>query len=87
MDTAGYSTLRRKLLNNESLPESSIRIEEMLNYFSYSGLNPDDGSDIKLSAATAPCPWNEDAALMFVAAGAKKIQTEDLPAPGLPGIQ
>ncbi|MBR6498143.1 MAG: von Willebrand factor type A domain-containing protein [Clostridia bacterium] len=83
VDTAGYSTLRRKLLNNESLPESSIRIEEMLNYFSYSGLNPDDGSDIKLSAATAPCPWNEDAALMFVAAGAKKIQTEDLPASNL----
>ncbi|MBR6008919.1 MAG: von Willebrand factor type A domain-containing protein, partial [Clostridia bacterium] len=64
-------------------PESSIRIEEMLNYFSYSGLNPDDGSDIKLSAATAPCPWNEEAALMFVAAGAKKIQTEDLPASNL----
>jgi Ca-activated chloride channel family protein len=83
VDTAGYSTLRRKLLEGDTLPESSVRIEEMINYFSYSGLNPDDGSDIKLSAAIAPCPWNENAALMFVAAGAKKIETEDLPASNL----
>ncbi|MCR4578116.1 MAG: VWA domain-containing protein [Clostridiales bacterium] len=83
VDTAGYSTLRRKLLEGEKLPESSVRIEEMINYFSYSGLNPEDGSDIKLSASIAPCPWNKDAALMFVAAGAKKIETEDLPASNL----
>lgn len=83
VDTAGYSTLRRKLLEGEKLPESSIRIEEMINYFSYSGLNPEDGSDIRLSASIAPCPWNENAALMFVAAGAKKIETEDLPASNL----
>ncbi|MCR4622758.1 MAG: von Willebrand factor type A domain-containing protein [Clostridiales bacterium] len=83
VDTAGYSALRRKLLEGDTLPESSIRIEEMINYFSYKELNPEDESDIKLSAALGSCPWNEKAALMFVAAGAKKIRTEDLPASNL----
>ncbi len=79
VDTASYTTTRRKLLNGELPDGSAVRIEEMLNYFSYTDLAPQDGSDVKLSACLAPCPWNEKAALMFVALGAKRIATEELP--------
>ena len=79
VDTAGYTTLRRKLLSEERLSPSSVRIEEMLNYFHYDGLAPTDGAPMAISAYLDACPWNEDAALLFVGIGAQQIDTSDLP--------
>ena len=79
VDTAGYTTVRRKLLNGEMPARQSVRIEEMLNYFSYRGLAPEDGSPVRISMALDACPWNENAALLMVGVGAQKIKTEDLP--------
>ena len=79
VDTAGYSTLRRKLLDERFPDEDSVRIEEMLNYFRYTGLAPEDGAPAAISACLGACPWNEDAALLFVGIGAQKIDTENLP--------
>lgn len=79
VDTASYTELRRKLLNGEAPYADSIRIEEMLNYFSYEGLAPEAGTPIAISSALAPCDWNKDAVVLFVGIGAQKIETDKLP--------
>ncbi len=83
VDTAGYTTVRRKLLGGELPSGSAVRIEEMLNYFHYDGLAPEDSTAIKISASLGACPWNEEAALLFVGIGAQQIRTDDLPASNL----
>ena len=83
VDTAGYTTVRRKLLEQTIPDENAVRIEELLNYFHYNGLAPQDGSPLKISAYLDACPWNEEAALLFVGIGAQKIDTDDLPSSNL----
>jgi Ca-activated chloride channel family protein len=79
VDTAGYTNVRRMLLEG-SLPDAdSVRIEEMLNYFGYKGLAPVDGAPAAIHTALAPCPWNDKAALLFVGVGARAIEAEKLP--------
>ncbi len=79
VDTAGYTVARRKILSGSLPSASAVRIEELLNYFRYTGLAPKDGSPAAISAYLGACPWNEDSALMFVGIGAQQIDTEDLP--------
>lgn len=79
VDTASYTTLRRRLLAGEWPEENAIRVEEMLNYFSYAGIAPEDGQPVKISSALSACPWNPNAALLFVGVGAKQIETESIP--------
>ena len=79
VDTAGYTTVRRRLLNGRLPDDGSVRIEEMLNYFHYIGLAPTDGAPAAISAYLGACPWNDKAALMFVGIGARSIDTENLP--------
>lgn len=79
VDTASYTVLRRALLEG-NLPDSeAIRIEEMINYFEYMNLAPEDGAPCRITASVAACPWNEKAALMFVGVGAQAIESDVLP--------
>lgn len=79
VDTASYSNLRRMVLDGMLPDADAVRIEEMLNYFSYRGLAPEDESPVKISTALTECPWNPDAQLLFVGVGAQKVETDDLP--------
>ncbi|MBR4236038.1 MAG: von Willebrand factor type A domain-containing protein [Clostridia bacterium] len=79
VDTAGYTTLRRNLLEGRQPDSQSVRIEEMLNYFRYRNLAPEDDSPLKISTALVPCPWNSEHAIMFVGIGAREIETDELP--------
>ncbi|MDR1286706.1 MAG: VWA domain-containing protein [Treponema sp.] len=58
VDTAGYS-ITRYFINHGSLPpKSSVRIEELINYFDYDYLPPRDGRPFTVHTETAECPWN-----------------------------
>ena len=79
VDTACYTALRRRLLAGDWPEDNAIRVEEMLNYFSYTDLAPEEDQPVKISTALSACPWNENAALLFVGVGAKQIETESIP--------
>ena len=79
VDTASYSSLRRKLLEPAAYDEedpygsyyagpddSAIRIEEMMNYFDYHYEEPKDGERFGITTRLAKCPWNEDSLLLMV---------------------
>ena len=80
VDTASYSYFRRLVNQGYSLSEliatagSSIRTEEMINYFNYNYASPSDNELFSTTMQIAPCPYNEEAALLVLGLQAKEIE-------------
>ena len=76
VDTASYSNLRRMIENGynlEDIPAGAVRIEEMLNYFSYDYNLPDGDEPFGVTTVIGDCPWNEDAKLLQIG-----LKTEEI---------
>lgn len=76
VDTASYSNLRRMIMDGytlEDIPQGAVRIEEMLNYFSYDYELPKEGEPFGVTTRIADCQWNPDSKLMQIG-----LQTEAL---------
>lgn len=76
VDTASYSNLRRLIREGydlDSLPEGAVRIEELLNYFSYDYAEPADDEPFGVMTQLGRCPWNEAAELVMIG-----LKTEDI---------
>ena len=69
VDTASYANLRRMINSGYTLdrvPAGAVRIEEMLNYFTYDYKKP-TGSDLfSMQAQVSQCPWNPDTQLLTI---------------------
>lgn len=79
VDTASYAQLRAMILRGESVPESAVRIEEMLNYFKYDYAQPKDGEPFGVTMELADCPWSDKTKLMLIGLQAKEVSTENRP--------
>jgi len=66
VDTASYSNIRRMILDGMRPPEEAVRIEEMINYFSYDYEEPKRNEAFSVNTEFAECPWNEDHYLAMV---------------------
>ena len=68
VNTAAYSNIRRMLSGQGVLPPTdAVKLEEMINYFSYNYPTP-EGLDKPFSVHTelAPAPWNEQKLLLQI---------------------
>lgn len=65
VDNASYSNTRRFIQNNQLPPEDAIRIEEMINYFSYDYKAPIE-DPISIETEVSSCPWNESHQLLRI---------------------
>lgn len=83
VDTAGYSNMRRFLVQNSLPNKDAIRIEELLNYFPYAYAGPTGEHPVGTRFALAPAPWNPNHQLLRVAVKAREIETAKLPAANL----
>lgn len=86
VDTASYSNLRRLIREGytiDELPENAVRIEEMLNYFTYDYREPEGSEPFGVTAKIGKCPWNEDAELVMLGLKTEDIDYEDAPASNL----
>lgn len=86
VDTASYSNLRRLIREGydlETLPEGAVRIEEMLNYFSYDYEEPVGQEPFGVTTQIGSCPWNEEAELLMVGLKTEDISYEQAPASNL----
>lgn len=79
VDTASYTNIRRLINDGEEIPEGAVRIEEMLNYFSYDYPEPEDGKAFSTSVEMGDCPWNENTKLLKIGLQTKKIDTSEMP--------
>jgi len=83
VDTASYSNIRRFINSGELPPKDAVRIEEMINYFSYDYPEPENDDPFSVTREVSDCPWNSENKLMMVGLQAKKIKNENLPASNL----
>lgn len=79
VDTASYSNVRRFLENDLTPPADAVRIEEMVNYFSYELPEPDGSVPFSVTTEIARCPWNKNNYLAMIALQGKKVENKDLP--------
>jgi Ca-activated chloride channel family protein len=79
VDTASYSNLRRFLINGEMPPKDAVRIEEMINYFTYDYPQPAGNNPFSVNTEIATCPWNQDHYLAMVGLQGKEIEKENIP--------
>lgn len=86
VDTASYSNLRRMITDGYSLgeiPKGAVRIEEMLNYFTYDYKEPKGSEPFGVTTAISRCPWNEEAQLLMIGLKTEDIDYSDAPASNL----
>ncbi|MEI9896473.1 MAG: von Willebrand factor type A domain-containing protein [Chthoniobacter sp.] len=57
VDTASYAIVRRFLNGQHLPPKGAVRIEELINYFSYSYPQPEGDAPFSATMEVATCPW------------------------------
>ncbi|MCA9192548.1 MAG: VWA domain-containing protein [Planctomycetales bacterium] len=76
VDTASYANVRRLLNQGTKPPAGAVRLEELVNYFSYDYPEPQDEHPFSVSSELAICPWNEDHQLLRIGLRGKAIDFE-----------
>lgn len=79
VDAASYSNVRRMLNDGQLPPAGAVRIEEMINYFSYQYPQPAADQPFSVNTEISDCPWNPRHRLALVGLQGKKIPVEQLP--------
>ncbi|MFH1194134.1 MAG: VWA domain-containing protein [bacterium] len=79
VDAASYSNMRRFITSSQLPPKDAVRIEEMINYFSYDYAQPTDGHPFAIITEVGDCPWNKKTKLLHLGLQGIKIPTENLP--------
>jgi Ca-activated chloride channel family protein len=79
VDAASYSNIRRMINEGALPPADAVRIEEMVNYFSYEYPQPNGSDPVRISTEAGACPWNSQNRLVKIGLKAKEIPTENLP--------
>ena len=75
VDGASYSNVRRYLNANLVPPPDAVRIEEMLNYFTYNYPQPRDGRPFAVTTEVAGCPWEPSHRLVRIGIQAKQLDS------------
>ena len=79
VDTASYSNVRRFLNLGQAPPKDAVRIEELINYFSFNYPDPRDGKPFSVTTAIGDCPWNPKHRLALVGLQARRIDATHIP--------
>lgn len=72
-NTSSYPLLRRLINSGTAIDPDSVRVEEMLNYFSYDYAEPENGQILSMNASVFDNPYNPQTKLMTVGLAAQKV--------------
>jgi Ca-activated chloride channel family protein len=79
VDTASYSNVRRFINSNQFPYKDAVRIEEMINYFSYDYPQPQKDHPFSITTEISTCPWNTSHRLIHIGLQGKSLETKQLP--------
>ncbi len=81
VDTGSYTNIRRMINMGNFIPKDSVRVEEMINYFSYDYEGPKKDSKEPFSVHTElfPSIWGKDRAILKIGIQGKRDNFEKLP--------
>ncbi len=83
VDTASYSIVRRFLNDRMLPPPGAVRIEELVNYFTYDDPPPQGDVPFSVTIEVADCPWNDQHRLARIGLKGREIPHEQRPASNL----
>jgi len=80
VDTGSYTNVRRMLNQGQLPPHDAVRIEEMINYFTYDYPPPKTlEPPFKVTTEIAPTPWNNQTYLLHIGIKGFEIPKDELP--------
>lgn len=79
VDAASYSNMRRFLNRGELPNKDAVRIEELINYFSYDYPEPSGDDPVRIVTEVGNCPWNNQNRLVRIGLKARDIASDNLP--------
>ena len=83
VDAASYSNVRRFLSAGALPPADAVRLEELVNYFTYRYPDPQGSNPFAVATEVGPCPWAADHKVVRIGLQGKRIPTASLPASNL----
>jgi len=83
VDNASYSNVRRMINNGQTVDKNAVRIEEMVNYFTYDYPQPKNDQPFSINTEYNEAPWNPDHKLLKIGLQGKNVPTNQLPASNL----
>jgi Ca-activated chloride channel family protein len=78
VNTASYSYIRGLIMAGADVPRNSVKIEEMVNYFSYDYPEPEGEDILSVTPTLSPCPWNPETMLLTVGLKAEEIDYDSV---------
>lgn len=79
VDTASYANVRRFLRQGSLPPKDAVRIEEMVNYFSYAYGAPGGENPVAVLMDLARAPWKQEHLLLRIGIQAEAIDPAERP--------
>ncbi len=79
VDTASYANVRRMLEGGSMPPAGAVRIEELVNYFSYDYAGPSDDTPFATHVEVAGCPWKTDHRLVRIGLKGQELDLSQRP--------
>lgn len=80
VDSGAYANVRRFLNDGRLPPQNAVRVEELINYFSYSYAVPEDlAPPFSVHTEMGPTPWNAHTRLLKVGLKGYEVSREALP--------
>jgi Ca-activated chloride channel family protein len=79
VDTASYSNTRRFLNEGQLPPKDAVRVEELVNYFSYDYPQPVGNAPFSVTTEVAECPWNSAHRLVLVGLQGRRFDRGQMP--------
>ena len=76
VDTASYANIRRFINQGQVPPRDAVRLEEMINYFTYDYPQPNDGKPFSINVDVAGCPWELSHRLVRVGLKGREIAVD-----------
>jgi len=80
VDVASYSNVRRMINQGKKPEKDAVRVEQLINYFTYDYPKPTGVHPVHVLTETQPCPWNKAHTLVRIGVKAKEIPSADIPA-------
>lgn len=79
VDTASYSNVRRFIRTGQLPPKDAVRIEELINYFTYAYPVPEQNQPFSVTTEVATSPWNENNKLLQIGLQGRELEKAALP--------
>ncbi len=77
VDTASYTIARRKLTEGKLPPAASVRVEEMVNYFTYAYPAPEAGAPFSVQSQLAPSPFDPNKRILRVGVSTRALSVRE----------